>query len=770
MGEPGERYDYQPGEIIPGTVYRVIEPLGQGGMGTVYKVEDTTIGKIYAMKTINREYAERLDLAARMRQEARILVSLRHPNIVDVITLGQTADDLKLLFIVMEYLEGASLKSVLRREGRAVQLELAHVLDIGVDVCDALEKAHTEGVVHRDIKPDNIFLVMGADGTKAKAVLLDFGIVGKRDEDAVEDRGQFFGTPRYAAPEQASGSRPKAQSDLYSLAVVLFEALVGHGPYPRAKGPVQLASAHLLEPPPRASSFLPNVNRDIDDLLLAAMQKNIADRVIVEKRFGRGIVLTASSMGSELRRIRREEDARQSQHVDENKTQETLLGVMNRGPVESTVDDPDIVARLVAAGPGRESTLVGLAPVAGTPAPEGERSGRSGPPQTPMMSASQDLFPAPPDAPDAAALLSGLPGGRADRVATRPPAVEPRAPPPARPLPAQPQAHTTANQGLQSFSRPAPQPLGPAAAATLPSAVSPIAEDTSSVPGAPDSWRRARAAMAMASEAAARASGAQGADAMNAAKARVALVGPAAGRLPVDDSAQRFASHARPPVGGQASMEPERAAGAAASGGEGSFDGVNARVPMVGPAAGGLGAEERAQRAAKQALAQLGIERSRETTYTPATRTVAPEGSARVPGTGPRAVHAIVLSAAATVALILTAAVVVFTRSSRHTPTTPAVTASAATDVSAPAPPAVTAAPSVAASSPIGPVDSAPPVATSTVSAAPNASAPAPRSAATAARPWSAPRATNMPQRMPVHAPPAASSPLSDVGDPFKDR
>ena len=189
MTQQGDRYDYEPGAIIPGHVYRVVQPLGQGGMGTVYLVEDTTIGKHYALKTINREFADRIDMAARMRKEARALVSLRHPNIVDVITLGQ----------------------ILRGDQRKGRLELRHVLDIAIDVSDALEKAHAEGFVHRDIKPDNIFLVVALEGTRAKAVVLDFGIIGLHDKEAAEDRGQFMGTPRYGAPEQVRGDcRPRA--------------------------------------------------------------------------------------------------------------------------------------------------------------------------------------------------------------------------------------------------------------------------------------------------------------------------------------------------------------------------------------------------------------------------------------------------------------------------------------------------------------------------------------------------------------------------------
>jgi len=393
MSQKGDHYDYAPGVTIPGYPYLVVlAPLGQGGMGTVYLVEDTSIGKKYALKTVNREFADRIDMAARMRKEARALVALRDRNIVDVITMGQTADDLRLVFILMEYLEGYTLKSILRDKGR---LDVLHVLDIGIDVANALQKAHTEGFVHRDIKPDNIFLVVEGGGATAKAVVLDFGIIGVHDQEAVEDRGQFMFTPRYGAPEQVRGGRCHAQSDLYSLAVVMFEAIAGHGPFPGVRGPVNLSNAHLNQPAPRLSKFVPDVDPDLDALLYAAMQKEPSDRIFVDKATGRHVPVTAMSMGVELGRIRRDEGARRGEQVDENKTQETLLGVMHARAPESTVDDPNIAEHLAGVGPGRATTLVGLAPVdQGTRRerdPSG--SGRSPPGQTPVVTESRHLFP-----------------------------------------------------------------------------------------------------------------------------------------------------------------------------------------------------------------------------------------------------------------------------------------------------------------------------------------------------------------------------------------
>ena len=199
---PAKR-DYQAGETIPGTIYQVIRPIGAGGMGTVYDVEDTSIGKRYVLKTLHPELGGREDLARRVNSEARVLARLNHPNIVEVVTAGVTGDDMRLPFYVMERLTGQNLRTVLQKRGR---LELPHALHIAIDLLDALDHAHDKGVVHRDVKPDNVFLhktIAGITITK----LLDFGIMSLLDGGSGETAGRFLGTLRYAAPEQLAEGR-----------------------------------------------------------------------------------------------------------------------------------------------------------------------------------------------------------------------------------------------------------------------------------------------------------------------------------------------------------------------------------------------------------------------------------------------------------------------------------------------------------------------------------------------------------------------------------
>src|SRR4029077_5380265 len=170
---PSRAAEYQPGQAIPGTVYRVHRVLGAGGMGTVYDVEDTSVGKRYVLKRLHGDLADRTDLAARLAREARALAKLQHPNIVEVYTSGTTQDSMRLPYYVMERLQGQSLRTVLERKGR---LTVEQACDIGIDLLDALDHAHEFGIIHRDVKPDNIFITRGRDG-RSLAKLLDFGII-----------------------------------------------------------------------------------------------------------------------------------------------------------------------------------------------------------------------------------------------------------------------------------------------------------------------------------------------------------------------------------------------------------------------------------------------------------------------------------------------------------------------------------------------------------------------------------------------------------------
>ncbi|HEY1956310.1 MAG TPA: protein kinase [Polyangiaceae bacterium] len=270
---PQRSPDYQPGQAIPGTVYRVHRVLGAGGMGTVYDVEDTSVGKRYVLKTLHGDLADRSDLAARLAREARALAKLQHPNIVEVYTSGTTQDSLRLPYYVMERLQGQSLRTVIERKGR---LTVEQACDIGIDLLDALDHAHEFGIIHRDVKPDNIFITRGRDG-RSLAKLLDFGIIklatGPGSSATMHTGGRFIGTFRYAPPEQILGRDVTPRSDLYAAGLVIYEMIAGRGPFDDFTGEMEIGKAHIDVAPPTLSRFA-TVTPVVEQIVMSALQKD----------------------------------------------------------------------------------------------------------------------------------------------------------------------------------------------------------------------------------------------------------------------------------------------------------------------------------------------------------------------------------------------------------------------------------------------------------------------------------------------------------------
>ncbi len=264
---------YEPGHVLEGTVYRVVRHLATGGMGSVYDVEDVTVEKRYVLKTLHPQLVSREDLARRMRDEAKSLARLQHPNIVDVITAGVTTDAQRMPFYVMERLIGQNLRVVLEKRGA---LEAAHAYRIGIDVADALEHAHEHNLVHRDVKPENIFLHRNNNGTTTTK-LLDFGIVRLLDRKASHTHGKFIGTLRYASPEQITGRPIGPTTDIYSLGLVVYEMLCGRGPFDDAGDPYAIGSAHAGEPPPPLSRWV-RVPLEVERFVATMLAKTPEER------------------------------------------------------------------------------------------------------------------------------------------------------------------------------------------------------------------------------------------------------------------------------------------------------------------------------------------------------------------------------------------------------------------------------------------------------------------------------------------------------------
>jgi eukaryotic-like serine/threonine-protein kinase len=264
---------YTPGQVLAGTVYRVVRHLATGGMGSVYDVEDTTVEKRYVLKTLHPQLVSREDLARRMRDEAKSLAKLQHPNIVDVITAGVTKDAVKMPFYVMERLIGQNLRVVLEKKSI---LETIPALRIAIDVADALEHAHENAIVHRDVKPENIFLHRNSNGTTTTK-LLDFGIVRLLDRKTSHTHGKFIGTLRYASPEQIMGNPVGPATDIYSLGLVLYEMLAGRGPFDDAGDQYAIGAAHAGQSPPSLTHFV-RVQPALGALVDATLAKKPDDR------------------------------------------------------------------------------------------------------------------------------------------------------------------------------------------------------------------------------------------------------------------------------------------------------------------------------------------------------------------------------------------------------------------------------------------------------------------------------------------------------------
>lgn len=259
------------GTLIGGR-YRLDAEIGRGGMSTVYRAFDTVLERPVAIKLMHRDIAADSDQLERFRREARAVAQLNHPHVVTVIDAGEEPDghgDGGTPFIVLEYVEGETLKSIIRRDG---PMDIPQSLAYAIEVARALGAAHDRGIVHRDVKPHNI-LISAEGGAK----ITDFGIARSLSEDDLTMAGRVLGTTDYVSPEQALGERVSGQSDLYSLGVVLYEMLTGEVPF-RGETPVAVAMKHVREEPADVQERRPAVSAATAAVLDRALAKDPAQR------------------------------------------------------------------------------------------------------------------------------------------------------------------------------------------------------------------------------------------------------------------------------------------------------------------------------------------------------------------------------------------------------------------------------------------------------------------------------------------------------------
>ncbi|HTE70179.1 MAG TPA: protein kinase [Actinomycetes bacterium] len=254
--------------------YRIVEPVGSGGMGVVYRAEETGLGgRPVALKLLPPALASDPDFRARFLREMRVAAAIDHPNIVPIYRAGE---DRGLLYLAMRYVAASDLRRVLEVDGR---LDPGRTLAILDQVARALDAAHASGLVHRDVKPGNILLLPPVlDGDAEHVYLVDFGLArADSDDRSITGLGTFLGTPRYAAPEQAAGQAVDGRTDGYALGCVLYECLTGRPPFPGGSSEAVLL-AHLEAVPPRVTAVRPDLPPAIDQVVRRALAKAKEDR------------------------------------------------------------------------------------------------------------------------------------------------------------------------------------------------------------------------------------------------------------------------------------------------------------------------------------------------------------------------------------------------------------------------------------------------------------------------------------------------------------
>ena len=281
--------------------YAVIEHVGSGGMADVYRARDELLGREVAVKVLSERFSRDRSFVERFRREAQAAANLSHPNIVSLFDYGADGDT---YFIVMEFIDGRSLSEVISQDGPLLPERAA---EIASDVAKALERAHTGGLVHRDIKPGNVMIT-----STGQTKVTDFGIVralGGEADQTMTQTGMVIGTAAYLSPEQAQGNQVDARSDVYSLGIVLFEMLTGQAPF-SGETPLSIAYKHVREEAPPPSRVNPDVPAPLDAITLKALAKNADNRYSSAgemsqdlQRFLGGQTIHASPLMSETTRV-----------------------------------------------------------------------------------------------------------------------------------------------------------------------------------------------------------------------------------------------------------------------------------------------------------------------------------------------------------------------------------------------------------------------------------------------------------------------------------
>ena len=258
--------------------YELIERIGSGGMSVVYKARDRALGRIVAVKMMHESFTNDKGFLKRFQQEAHSAANLAHPNIVTVHDIGQ--DEYKH-YIVMEFVEGQTLKQIIRSYNDE-PMPISRALDLIIQVCNGIGYAHRANLVHCDVKPQNVIVTVDE-----RVKVADFGIARAiSTATQVQQVSQVWGTPQYFSPEQAAGDAPTPASDVYAIGIILFEMLTGQLPF-AAESHTAMALKHLHTPPPLVTEFNPAIPSQLAQIINKLLAKEPAGRYRTAGQLGR---------------------------------------------------------------------------------------------------------------------------------------------------------------------------------------------------------------------------------------------------------------------------------------------------------------------------------------------------------------------------------------------------------------------------------------------------------------------------------------------------